>query len=93
MLRSLLLSRLVGVGQRLLAAVLVVGAPLCLVAASDAGAAQTTALAVQVATPARAVHGTDGRQHVDYDLVITNSFTAPAKLVSLRVHGGGKVRF
>jgi hypothetical protein len=53
------------------------GLGLCLVAAANVGAAQTTALAVQVATPARAVHGSDGREHVEYDLVITNAFTAP----------------
>jgi hypothetical protein len=52
---------------------------------------QTTALAVQVATPARAVHGSDGREHVEYDLVITNAFTVPVGLDSIRVSGDGRL--
>jgi hypothetical protein len=36
------------------------------------------------------VHGSDGREHIDYDLVITNSFTADVTLTSLVVRGGGK---
>ncbi len=59
-----------------------------LLGAAPVGAAQTTALAVQVGSPARAVHGSDGREHVDYDLVITNAFTVPVRLESLRVLSG-----
>jgi len=36
------------------------------------------------------VHGSDGREHIDYELVITNTFTAEATLTSLVVRGGGK---
>jgi len=36
------------------------------------------------------VYGSDGRQHVDYDLVITNAFTAPVTLESLTVGGMGR---
>jgi hypothetical protein len=61
------------------------------IARGGVDAAQTTALAVQVPTPARAVYGGDGREHVDYDLLTSNAFTAPVKLVSLQVRGGGRV--
>jgi hypothetical protein len=53
---------------------------------ADTGA---TAIAVR-ATRSRAVYGSDGREHIDYDLVITNAFTGPVRLESLRVRGGGK---
>ncbi len=62
-----------------------------LVGATSAGAVQTTALAVQIAGPAMAVHGSDGREHVEYDLLITNAFTATVTLDSLEVHGDGKL--
>jgi len=52
---------------------------------------RTTALAVQLATTARAVYGSDGREHIDYDLVITNAFTAPVTLQSIQVRGAGRV--
>ena len=52
---------------------------------------RTTALAVQLATTARAVHGSDGREHIDYDLVMTNAFTAPVTLQSIEVRGAGRV--
>jgi hypothetical protein len=45
---------------------------------------------VQAAAPSRAVYGSDGREHIDYDLVTTNAFTAPVTLKSLRVRGDGK---
>ena len=50
----------------------------------------TTALQVAATGPAQRVHGTDRREHIDYDLVITNSFTAPVTLTSLVVRGGGQ---
>jgi hypothetical protein len=61
--------------------------------AAPAGAAQTTALAVQVGGPARAVYGSDVREHVDYDLVVTNAFTVPVRLQSLRVLSGRRSLF
>ena len=72
-------------------AVLALGASLSLFAAADGGAAQTTALAVQVGSPARAVHGSDGREHVEYDLVISNAFTVPVKLTSIRIFSGRRL--
>lgn len=65
----------------------------CAFGAAGLEAAQTTALAVQVGSPAQAVYGSDGREHVDYDLVITNAFTAPVRLESLRVFSGGRLVF
>jgi hypothetical protein len=68
----------------------VLGLLLCVVISASAAAVQPTALAVEAASPARYVYGSDGRTHVDYDLIITNAFTAPVTLDSLRVRGGGK---
>jgi Peptidase family M23 len=50
---------------------------------------ETTALEVRAAGPPRYVYGSDGRTHVDYDLVITNTFTTAATLTSLTVSGDG----
>jgi hypothetical protein len=36
------------------------------------------------------VHGSDGREHIDYDLVITNGFTSELTLSSVTVRGGGR---
>jgi hypothetical protein len=36
------------------------------------------------------VFGNDGREHIEYNLIITNAFTADATLKSLDVRGGGK---
>jgi hypothetical protein len=71
-------------------AVAAVGIVSCLLTAGPAGAARTTALAAQVATPAQAVYGSDGREHIDYDLVISNLFTGPVRLDSIRVLNGRK---
>jgi len=60
-----------------------------LVAAAPAGA-RTTALRVEATGTPEYVHGSDGREHVEYDLVITNAFTAAATLKSLEVRGDGK---
>jgi hypothetical protein len=59
--------------------------------ARAAGGIRTTALVVQPATTARAVYGSDGREHIDYDLVMTNAFTAPVTLLSIQVRGAGRV--
>ena len=84
-------ARSTGRGRwRRLAAVVVPALSLAVIARGDVDAAQTTALAVQVPTPARAVYGGDGREHVDYDLVITNAFTAEVTLKSLTVTSAGK---
>ena len=60
-----------------------------LFAAAPAGA-RPTALQVQATGAPQFVHGSDGREHVEYDLVITNVFTAGATLKSLEVRGDGK---
>jgi hypothetical protein len=36
------------------------------------------------------VLGSDGREQIEYDLLITNAFTADATLYSLEVRGGGR---
>jgi hypothetical protein len=72
------------------AAILALGGLLWLCTAAPAGAAPT-ALGVQVGTPARAVFGSDGREHVEYDLVIANAFTVPVTLQSVRVFGRGRL--
>jgi Peptidase family M23 len=61
-----------------------------LVAAAPAGAASTTALKVEAVHAPEWVHGTDGRKHVEYDLAVTNAFSADATLESLEVRGGGR---
>ena len=54
------------------------------------GAETTSALRVEVPGPPQRVYGSDGREHIEYDLVITNAFTADATLSSLEVRGGGR---
>jgi hypothetical protein len=44
-----------------------------------------TALEVRGTAPPEAVKGTDGRWHIEYDLTITNTGTAPATLTALTV--------
>ena len=51
---------------------------------------EPTALAVTAPGPPRYVYGNDGRGHIDYDLMITNAFTAEVTLRSLTVSGGGR---
>jgi hypothetical protein len=66
---------------------------LCLLGGLLAGApagATTTALRVEATGTPKYVHGSDGREHVDYDLVITNAFSGEATLQSLEVRGDGK---
>ena len=50
---------------------------------------ELTALQVTAPGPPRFVYGSDGRTHVNYDLLITNVFTAGATLRSLTVSSGG----
>ena len=44
-----------------------------------------TTLEVRGIAPPQVVKGTDGRRHVEYDLAITNVFTADVTLTSLEV--------
>ena len=57
---------------------------------ADRAASQTTALQVTTTGTPQRVHGTDGREHIEYNLVITNSFTAEVTLTSLTVRGNGE---
>ena len=50
----------------------------------------TSALRVEVSGPPQRVQGSDGREHLEYDLVITNTFTSAATLKSLQVRGDGR---
>jgi Peptidase family M23/RTX calcium-binding nonapeptide repeat (4 copies) len=62
-----------------------------MVAAPPAGA-DTTALVVRQSGPALAAPASDGRVHVEYDLVLTNIFYAPVTLTSVEVLvPGGRV--
>jgi hypothetical protein len=70
------------------AALAAFGMLLCL-APSALAAQPATAIALR-ATSSRAVFASDGREHVDYDLVTTNAFTAPVTLERLRVRGAGR---
>jgi hypothetical protein len=72
-----------------IAAVLLV----CLIGAAPASARTTTALEVRAAGAPQAVFGSDGRERVEYDLVVTNVFSADATLQSLEVRGDGRRLF
>jgi hypothetical protein len=55
--------------------------------------AQTSsALRVEVSGAPQRVHGSDGREHIEYDLIITNAFSAAVTLRSLEVRGDGRRR-
>jgi Peptidase family M23 len=58
--------------------------------APDPAAADTTAVQVTAVGAPERVHGSDGREHIDYELVITNTFTAEVTLTSLVVRDGGR---
>jgi hypothetical protein len=48
-----------------------------------------TVLAVQAPTPPRALRGTDGRTHLDYNLIVTNVFPEEVTLSSVEVRADG----
>ena len=50
----------------------------------------TTALHVETSNRPYAVFGSDGREHVEYDLVLTNAFTGAATLSAVSVRADGK---
>jgi hypothetical protein len=58
--------------------------------AVPAAGADNTALRVEIPGAPMRVHGSDGREHIDYDLVITNEFTSEVTLTSVTVRGGGR---
>jgi murein DD-endopeptidase MepM/ murein hydrolase activator NlpD len=49
----------------------------------------SSALRVEVSGAPQRVHGSDGREHIEYDLIVTDVFTADATLTSLEVRGDG----
>ena len=51
----------------------------------------TSALRVEVSGPPQNVYASDGREHIEYDLMITDAFTATATLRSLEVRAGGRL--
>jgi murein DD-endopeptidase MepM/ murein hydrolase activator NlpD len=55
--------------------------------AARGGARSSAALLVEVAGIPMRVAGSDGQDHIEYDLLVTNAFTAPATLSSLEVLG------
>jgi Peptidase family M23 len=58
--------------------------------AVPAGAADNTALRLEIPAAPKRVHGSDGREHINYDLVITNGFSSEVTLTSVTVSGGGR---
>lgn len=59
-----------------------------LVSGAHSTARTTSALAVGVSGPGQQVRGSDGREHIEYDLIVSDAFTAPATLRSLEVRTG-----
>ena len=55
-----------------------------------AAAKTTTALHVETSNRPYAVFGSDGREHAEYDLVLTNAFTGAATLSAVSVRADGK---
>jgi hypothetical protein len=61
------------------------------VAFTDTSEAATTAISASAIGPARYVRANDGRVHVDYDLLLTNTFVGDVTLKRLTVRAGGRV--
>jgi Peptidase family M23 len=59
-------------------------------AGTVSNAETTSALRVESAGPPQRVQGSDGREHMEYDLVVTNAFTTDARLDSLEVRSPGR---
>jgi hypothetical protein len=72
-----------------LAAVVALGL-VWLLSGSFSSAQTTSALRVEASRPAQRVQGGDGREHIEYDLIVSDAFTAEATLRSLEVRAGGK---
>jgi hypothetical protein len=56
---------------------------------ADGLAISSTALLVTPLNQPRVVRGDDGRDHVEYDLLITNAFASPATLTFVEITGPG----
>jgi hypothetical protein len=76
--------------HRALAAGCVLGSILAAAPVGNSPAA-TTALTLQAIGPGRTVLASDGRRHIDYDLLITNAFVGDVTLQSLTVRSGNRV--
>ena len=63
---------------------------LALGTAPASAAPQITALQVTTTGTPHRVHGSDGREHIEFNLVITNSSFSEVTLTSLKVRGGGE---
>lgn len=71
-------------------AVVVVSGLVWLLSGSFSTAQTTSALRVEASGPAQRVQGSDGREHIEYDLIVSDAFTAEATLKSLEVLAGGR---
>jgi hypothetical protein len=69
----------------------VLGTALGAFALADTSVAATTALSASAIGPARYARANDGRVHVEYDLLLTNSFVGDVTLKRLTVRAGGRV--
>jgi hypothetical protein len=78
-------------GRRLLLAAATWSAAVAALASPAPSGARTTALAVQTIGPGRAVTASDGRVHVEHNLVLTNAFVGDVTLRSLTVRAGRRV--
>ena len=56
----------------------------------EPAASRPAVLAVSASGAPQSVHGTDGREHIEYDLLVTNSFSTEVAPTSLVVRGGGR---
>lgn len=59
-------------------------------AAAGSGAQTTSALRVELSGAPQRVYASDGREHIEYNLIITDAFTGTAKLRSLEVRSDGR---
>lgn len=64
-------------------------AALAIQATAHIGAAERTALAVTASGPPVPVTGSDGREHIEYDLILTNALDVPVTLRSIDVLNEG----
>jgi hypothetical protein len=83
--RSLCESRLTLLGLGLLIALMLLASDVTFGQEKKRLAAQPTALLVSATNAPLRVLGSDGREHLEYDLIITNVFTAPVTLISVDV--------
>ncbi len=58
--------------------------------AAEGLAIPSTALLVTPLNPPHVVRGDDGRDHLEYDLLVTNAFASPVTLTAVEVSGPGR---